>query len=139
MSMPGANLVVPPLPPGSSRGVQPPPVPPPPQLQPRNPKVSVPAISPGLVKSPDAEAFVKSRFVASSPMSPIGTGHSPQVNGLRGSLMRQTGVTPPKKKQRPSRPEVEAATRGQTPDWIREIFNHAKRGDGDKLVSHIIL
>lgn len=32
------------------------------------------------------------------------------------------------------RPDVHR--RGQTPEWIREIFQHAKRGNKDKLVGH---
>ena len=29
-------------------------------------------------------------------------------------------------------------SRGQTPDWIRDIFHHAKRGNREKLVSMYI-
>ena len=29
-------------------------------------------------------------------------------------------------------------SRGQTPDWIRDIFTHAKRGNSEKLVSSIL-
>lgn len=82
LSISGTNHVGPPLPPGSSRGLQPPPVPhpngqqqhtngQPPQLQPRNPKVSVPMLSPNLMKSGEGELAsfggAKPRFIASSP------------------------------------------------------------------------
>ena len=165
----GNSSIGPPLPPGSIRGVQPPPIPPslghPPQLQPRNPKVSVPMLSPGLVNSPDGDLNVfggaKPRFVASSPNRvappeasprfrgldgvPVNghragitlhsNGSSPQTNGLRaGSLARQPGVTTPKKSSKVRPSQQHPGSRGQTPDWIRDIFAHAKRGNSEKLV-----
>lgn len=69
----------PPIPPGSSRGLQPPPPPPPPsnlgqppKLQPRSPKVSVPTTSPALSTPPAPSSLspfggAKTRFSASSP------------------------------------------------------------------------
>ena len=164
----GNSSIGPPLPPGSIRGVQPPPIPPslghPPQLQPRNPKVSVPMLSPGIVNSPDGDLNVfggaKPRFVASSPnrvaqpdVSPRfrglegvsanghragitlhSNGSSPQTNGLRaGSLARHPGVTTPKKNSR-VKANPHPSSRGKTPDWIRDIFAHAKRGNSEKLV-----
>ncbi len=124
----------------------------PPQLQPRNPKVSVPMISPNVVKSPDGDltAFcgVKARFVASSPnrvsqseVSPrfggmngaVNGNGSPQSNDLRRSVTRHSGVSTPKRSLKQHQQAV--ASRGQTPDWIRDIFVYAKRGNSEKLVS----
>ena len=159
--MSGNSVAVPPLPPGSVRGVQPPPIPPPPQLQPRNPRVSAPTISPGLPKPPDTTDLTifgaKTRFVASSPnrvgqpeSSPRfrgiesngiglanGSSPGPPMNGLGGSLIRRSGGLTPRKKQRPIHFPVEASSRGQTPDWIRDIFTDAKRGDAEKLVKPV--
>jgi len=118
-------------------------------------------LSPGIVNSPDGDLNVfggaKPRFVASSPnrvappeVSPRfrgldgvpvnghrsgitlhSNGSSPQTNGLRaGSLARHPGVTTPKKSSKVRLP----GSRGQTPDWIRDIFVHAKGGNSEKLV-----
>jgi hypothetical protein len=108
-------------------------------------------MSPGVVPSteatPSAAAFggVKGRFVASSPNRvpppessprfPADVSASPRRNGLRGSGIRPSPVVTPKKKVRPLLQPVSATSSlVQTPDWIRDIFSHAKRGDAERLV-----
>lgn len=139
-----------PVPPGSSRGHQPPP-PPPPQLKPRSPKVNnsqfVPSPSPPqfLVSSPKRSPASLSPLnisaISTSNLSSVGHASVPYLNGKSPgpqSLQNSFGAKVKKKKSSNfvgGRQYSAASSRGQTPDWIREIFLHAKRGFTDKLVS----
>lgn len=93
-----------------------------PGVPPRNPKVSVPLSSP-------LNLGAKPRFVSSSPKKPsVSNNVSPKLNlsaiqqnlSVFSNATNQSGQTP---------------RDGQTPDWIRDIFHHAKRGNREKLVS----
>lgn len=55
-------------------------------------------------------------------------------NGFPTASQLSTGGARLKKRSLPVSSSSSPATRGQTPDWIRDIFLHAKRGLIDKLV-----
>ena len=99
-----------------------------PGVPPRNPKVSVPLSSPM-----SSHLGAKPRFISSSPkktppsVSPKLNLSAIQQNNL--SLFSNASQTLPQQHQPPPPRD------GQTPDWIRDIFHHAKRGNREKLVS----
>jgi hypothetical protein len=130
-----------------------------PGVPPRNPKVSVPLRTPPqIVEQPKFHQFngAKPRFFASSPSSkkqqqqqhqqnsppklnlsainqpstPRGiTGQNNSSGYLNGNSSSQNHVFSA------AVAAVESSSsRGQTPDWIRDIFQHAKRGNREKLV-----
>ncbi len=111
------------------------------RVPPRHPKVSVP------LSSPQNGHFngAKPRFLSSSP-----NGSSPGISSSANnsnssskifSKMNLSAILP-NTNQSPdrSRPTKIGPTNqqrsGQTPDWIRDIFHHAKRGQLDKLVRY---
>ena len=117
-----------------------------PGVPPRNPKVSVPLSSPQ-----NKFNGAKPRFFASSPKKMIGPTPSHAIAKLNLSAIHQrqqlstnghhhhltttnnAAVLPPPPPVPPLMPA--GPQRGQTPDWIRDIFHHAKRGNREKLVS----
>ena len=101
-----------------------------PGVPPRNPKVSVPLSSPM-----NAHLGAKPRFISSSPKKTPPSVSSPKLNlsaiqQNNLSLFSNASQTPPQQPHPPPPPRD-----GQTPDWIRDIFHHAKRGNREKLVS----
>ena len=109
-----------------------------PGVPPRNPKVSVPLSSP----LNSSHLGAKPRFVSSSPKKtppPSSTAiHvSPKLNlsAIQQNLSVFTVVTNATSQNQPS--PVHQQRDGQTPDWIRDIFHHAKRGNREKLVSSL--
>lgn len=135
----------------------------PPQLKPRSPKVIVPVISspnhrmtklPPVAQNTSTGQF-RPQVPPRSPMAKLTTS-SPNTNNksiqsaeildlsaisttshlTNGSPSQQVVVR--KKKKSGQRSKFVSATgqsRGQTPEWIREIFVHAKLGLVDRLVS----
>lgn len=103
-----------------------------PQLQPRHAKLSVSLMATPPLQHHESNG-AKPRFLASSPRkSPQSSMQQQQqpkqlLDRLNLSAINKN-LQPPIINSRNS-----GATRGQTPDWIRDIFVHAKRGHHDKL------
>ncbi len=138
--------------------------PPPPSLQPRSPKVvnivpsppkvrhrsHVAATSNGVVGVPLATSSAvnlaeSSLLLNNSAASGGGSmnlsaisspgGRPLVVNGGAKSKQPRNGPVPVPPPLMAAVPTTSTSSRGQTPDWIRDIFLNAKRGIIDKLVS----
>ena len=104
-----------------------------PGVPPRNPKVSVPLSSPM-----NAHLGAKPRFIASSPKKTSPSVTSPKLNLSaiqQNNLSLFSNASQPTPPPHPPQPHPPPPRDGQTPDWIRDIFHHAKRGNREKLVS----
>lgn len=101
-----------------------------PGVPPRNPKVSVPLSSPL-----NTNLGAKPRFVSSSPKKTPPPAISPKLNlsAIQQNLSVFNVNTNAATSQ--NQPQQQQNRDGQTPDWIRDIFHHAKRGNREKLVS----
>ena len=86
-------------------------------------KVPLPPNSPKVAengqKTPQLGAKPRSSFLASSPIK------SNQVQTCYPKLLNLSAIN--------------YQYNGSTPDWIRDIFHHAKRGHRDKLVRTILI
>ena len=105
-----------------------------PGVPPRNPKVSVPLSSPL-----NTNLGAKPRFVSSSPKKTPPPAISPKLNlsAIQQNLSVFNVNTNAATSQ--NQPQQQQNRDGQTPDWIRDIFHHAKRGNREKLVSSSLL
>ena len=129
-------------------------------LPPRNPKVSVPFHSPSQQKQQQMHYInppnhvnsgyngAKPRFLTSSVANSVAKKmHSSIiVSPIASTKMNLSAITNNNKQSTPVINNSHHSTanqnagsdnsqRGQTPDWIRDIFHHAKRGNREKLVS----
>jgi hypothetical protein len=138
--------------------------PPPPSLQPRSPKVFNIVPSPPKVRHRShvtatavagsngplatsstanlASPLVKQAINLSAINSPLNQSSASLLNGTK-SKQQQVVVTPlsssSSKHLKNGGNAVPSSSRGQTPDWIREIFINTKRGIIDKLVRKLYM